>query len=110
MINTDFLLSLSGFCFLVCAMPQLIRNWRFKDTITQSLLTNGFILFGNSLSLLAYIQLGIYMASMFIIMELLITVALIIQIIIWRNNREKKRIIEQTEGVRSVVARMKGLK
>jgi len=46
-------------------------------------------------------------------MELVITFILIIQIMVWRKNRKNKKIkemIEKTNGARSVLRSIKGVK
>jgi hypothetical protein len=113
MINSDFLLSIASICYVICAIPQLIRNLRFKDTITQSLMSNIIILVATLLSLFAYINLNLISASIFLIIEIIFTIILIIQIMIWRKHRKSKRIkemIAKTEGARSVLKSMKGMK
>jgi len=109
-INNDLLLSLSSFFFVICAIPQLIRNWKYKDTITQSLMTNGLILGGTVLTIIAYVNLHLVYALIFLIAEAIITTILLIQIIVWRNKRKMKPVIQQTEAVRSIIRTVKGMK
>lgn len=113
MITNDLLLSLASILYVICAIPQLIRNLRFKDTITQSIFSNLIILIATMLSLIAYLSLGLYSASVFMILEIVITFILIIQIFIWRKNKKNKKIkemIEKTNGARSILRSMKGVK
>lgn len=112
-INNDLLLSIASILFVVCAVPQLIRNLRFKNTITQSILTNLMILVATVLTFIVYLSSGFYSASIFLILEMIITILLIIQIIIWRKNRKNKKIkayIERTEGARTILRTLKGVK
>lgn len=113
MLQNDLLLSLASILYVICAIPQLIRNLQFKNTITQSIFSNLIILFATMLSLIAYLSLGLYSASVFMILEIVITIVLIIQIFIWRKNRKNKKIkelIEKTNGARSVLRSIKGMK
>lgn len=113
MITSDFLLSIASIIYVVCAVPQLIRNLRFRDTLTQSIMTNSLILIATSISLFAYLIMNLYYASVFLIVELIMTVILIIQIIIWRKHRRSKKIkkvVEKTENVRSFIRSIKGVR
>jgi hypothetical protein len=110
MISNDLLLTASSICFVICAIPQLVRNWKYKDTFTQSLLMNGLILVGTILTVIAYIDLHIYYALIFLIVEAAISIILLIQIVLWRNNKKKQALIEQTAAVRSFVSKVKGVK
>jgi uncharacterized membrane protein len=65
------------------------------------------------LSLVAYMSLGLYSASIFMFLEIAITIILIAQIIVWRNNRRNKKIkemVEKTEGARSILRSVRGVK
>jgi phosphatidylserine synthase len=113
LINNDLLLSLASILYVICAIPQLVRNLRFKDTITQSIFSNLIILVATMLSLVAYMSLGLYSASIFMFLEIAITIILIAQIIVWRNNRRNKKIkemVEKTEGARSILRSVRGVK
>ena len=113
MINSDILLSVASICFVIRAIPQLIRNLQFKDTLTQSIMSNMIILFASLLSLIAYIELQLFIASIFLILEACITGILIVQIMIWRKNRNNQKIktvVEKTEGARSLLHSIRGLK
>jgi hypothetical protein len=107
------MLSVASILYVICAIPQLIRNLQFKDTITQSIFSNLIIFIASLVSLIAYINLGLLTASVFLILELLITFILIIQIMVWRKNRKNKKLkafIDKTEGARSVLKSIKGMK
>lgn len=110
MMTTDLLLSISSICFVICAIPQLVRNWKYKDTITQSLIMNGMILIGTVLTAWAYVLLHVTVALFFIIVEAVITAILICQIVIWRNNKRKLKAIKKTESARSVWHALRGLR
>jgi Flp pilus assembly protein TadB len=110
MFSSDFLLSLASICFVICAIPQLIRNWKFKDTLTQSIMTNSFILTGTVLSIIAYIQLHLTIALLFLILEAVITIILLIQILVWRNNKKMIPKIKETEEMRTAIRILKGVK
>jgi ABC-type bacteriocin/lantibiotic exporter with double-glycine peptidase domain len=111
MISNDLLLSIASMLYVICAVPQLIRNLRFKDTITQSIFSNLLIFFATLVSLIAYINLNLFSASVFLLLELLLTFILIIQIIIWRKNKKKmKHYVEKTEGARAIIKSIKGVK
>lgn len=113
MISPDLLLSISSICFVICAVPQLVKNLRFKDTVTQSIMSNLIILIGVLLSLVAYIHLNLIYASIFLIVEAIFTVTLIFQILIWRKHRKNmklKKMIEKTEGARTVLKSIKGIR
>jgi ABC-type Fe3+-siderophore transport system permease subunit len=113
MISSDLLLSISSILFVVCAIPQVIRNLQFKDTITQSILTNCFIFVGATLTLIAYWNLKLYIPSIFILVEVIITGILIIQILYWKKHRKDIRIaklVSETESLRSLVRTVKGVK
>lgn len=113
MLNSDLLLSVASVCYVVCAIPQLLRNLRFKDTLTQSIMTNIIILFASMVSLIAYIELELFTASIFLVLEVIITGVLIIQILIWRKNRKNrklKEVVKKTEGARSLLHSIRGLK
>lgn len=112
-VNNDLLLSLASILYVVCAIPQLIRNLRFKDTITQSIFSNIIILIATFLSLIVYLNLRLYSASVFMFLEITITIILIAQIFIWRKNRKNRMIkdlVEKTEGARSVLRSVRGMK
>jgi len=112
-INSDVMLSIASILYVICAIPQLVRNLQFKDTITQSIFSNLIIFIASLVSLIAYINLELLTASLFLVMELVITFILIIQIMVWRKNRKNKKIkemIEKTNGARSVLRSIKGVK
>jgi ABC-type Fe3+-siderophore transport system permease subunit len=113
MISSDILLTISSLLFVGCAIPQVIRNLQFKDTITQSILTNCFIFIGATLTLIAYWNLKLFIPSLFILIEVIITGILIIQIVYWKSHRKDKRIkklVSETENIRSLVRTVKGVK
>jgi len=113
LVSSDMMLSVASILYVICAIPQLIRNLQFKDTITQSIFSNLIIFIASLVSLIAYINLGLLTASVFLILELLITFILIIQIMVWRKNRKNKKLkafIDKTEGARSVLKSIKGMK
>jgi len=101
MISSDMLLSIASICYVFCAVPQLVKNFRFKDTLTQSILTNIIVLVATLLSLVAYVDLELFTASIFLVLESCITGVLIVQIIIWKSPRNAKKItnlVEKSEG------------
>ena len=112
MISNDLLLTISSICFVICAIPQLIRNWKYKDTFTQSIIMNSFILVGTSLSIIAYISLHLTIALMFLFVEFIITIILLIQIIVWRKTKDKtiKKEIEKVESARAFIRSVRGLR
>ena len=112
-VSNDLLLSLASILYVICAIPQLIRNLRFKDTITQSIFSNIIILIATLLSLIAYMNLGLYSASIFMFFEIAITIILIAQIIVWRRNRKNrklKELVTKTEGARSIIRSVRGMR
>jgi uncharacterized protein with PQ loop repeat len=112
-VSNDLLLTSASIVYVFCAIPQLIRNLRFKDTITQSIMTNGLILLATTISLIAYINLNLMFASGFLVIEMAITIILLIQILLWRKNRKNKKmkeLIKKTEGARSLIRSIKGVK
>jgi len=112
-ISSDTLLSIASILYVICAVPQLIRNLQFKDTITQSIFSNFIILIATLISLIAYIELNLISASIFLVIEITLTAILIIQILIWRKRRKSKRIkdsIKKVEGAIKVVHSIRGVK
>lgn len=113
MISSDALLSFASILYVICAIPQLIRNLQFKNTITQSIFSNLLIFFATLISLIAYLELNLFSASIFLVVELSLTIILIIQIVIWRKRRKSKLLketISKTEGAIKVVHSIRGLK
>lgn len=113
MISNDLLLTIASIMYVVCAVPQVIKNLRFKDTITQSIMSNSLILFASIISLIAYLELDLYFASIFLVLEVSITSVLLFQIIVWgkhKRNKKLKEAIKKTEGVRTFIRTVKGVK
>jgi hypothetical protein len=107
------LLTIASLMFVICAIPQVIRNLRFKDTITQSIISNSLIFFASLISLIAYLNLHLFTASIFLVIEVFITGILIVQIIYWRKHRKNKHVeelVQKTEGVRSFIRSVRGVK
>jgi hypothetical protein len=65
---------------------------------------------GTVLSVIAYFELQLFTALIFLLIEAVITIVLIVQIVIWRNNKKKQEYIRQTEGIRTVFGKMRGVK
>lgn len=113
MISNDMLLTVASLMFVICAVPQVIRNLRFKDTITQSIISNSLIFLASLISLIAYVNLHLFTASIFLIVEVIITGVLIIQIVYWRKHMKDKKVeelVKKTEGARSLIRSVRGLK
>jgi ABC-type Fe3+-siderophore transport system permease subunit len=113
MLDSNLLLTISSLMFVVCAIPQVIRNLQFKDTITQSILTNSIIFFGGILTLIAYWNLKLFIPSIFILVEVIITSVLIIQILYWKTHRKDKKIkevVKKTESARSLIRSIRGIR
>jgi len=86
MIYTDILLSVGSFLFLIKCIPQLFRNFQYRETITQSLMSNIFVLIASVLTVIGLWELNIVIPSYIMLIQIFLTLILIIQIIIWRNN------------------------
>jgi hypothetical protein len=73
---------------MVCYIPQILRNFKYRCTFTQSLSTKIIAMFGGLFSMVVYFNLQLTQAFVSILVQLTLTGVLIAQIILWRHNKE----------------------
>ena len=82
----DVIIAIATIVFLFNVIPQIIRNFQFKNTLTQSITREVLHQFGMVMIIYVYILMDLEYSVIVSFIDLFLRFVLIIQIVIWRNN------------------------
>lgn len=81
----DVIIAISTIVFLFNVIPQIIRNFQFKNTITQSITREILHQIGMVMVIYVYSKMNLPLSVIMSIIDMFLRFLLIIQIIKWRN-------------------------
>lgn len=89
MISYDTIIAAVTVIFAFEVIPQIIRNMKYRDTITQSIIKELIHISGLVALLIVYIQMGFTYTCLLTCFTLNLRFLLLAQIILWRHGSIK---------------------
>ena len=81
----DTIIAVSTIIFILNVIPQIIRNFQYKNTLTQSLTREVSHQAGMAMIIFIYFHMDLPYSVIMSFIDMFFRFVLIIQIIIWRN-------------------------
>jgi len=83
----DVIIAIATIVFLFNVIPQIIRNFQFKNTLTQSITREILHQVGMCMIIYVYFKMNLFLSVFVSIIDMILRFLLIFQIIIWRNGK-----------------------
>jgi len=81
----DIILAVATVVFMFNVIPQIIRNFQFKNTFTQSITREILHQIGMVMVIYVYYKMNLPYSVIASIIDMILRFILIFQIVIWRN-------------------------
>lgn len=83
----DVIIAIATIVFLFNVIPQIIRNFQFKDTLTQSITREILHQVGMVMIIYVYFNMRLPLSVIVSFVDMFLRFMLIIQIVIWRTDK-----------------------